>query len=157
MAQSAFFFVTFVIAGSVFQLVRLWDSSIETQLVRIRRDRKLLKQKQQEARQRRQDEYRRQYRSNQSHDRQQYRRSQERQQSQPCRPSVSNRVFYGEILGIEVDAEMTDIKKTYRKMVAKYHPDKVQHLGREFQELAEKKIKELNEAYDFFKRKYQFT
>lgn len=153
MAQSAFFLFTFVIAGSVFQLVRLWDSSIENQLMQIRRNRKLLKQKQGEERHRREQEARWQYRSYQSQSRQQNRRTYERP-SNASRHPTNIRDFYCEILGIEEGAAMSDIKKTYRQMVAKYHPDKVQHLGPEFQDLAEKKIKELNEAYDFFKRRF---
>jgi DnaJ like chaperone protein len=36
----------------------------------------------------------------------------------------------------------------------KYHPDKVSHLGDEFKQVAEEKMKEINSAYDFFKRKF---
>jgi DnaJ like chaperone protein len=35
-----------------------------------------------------------------------------------------------------------------------YHPDKVGHLGEEFKRVAEEKMKEINMAYDFFKKKY---
>ena len=38
--------------------------------------------------------------------------------------------------------------------VSLYHPDKVQHLGPELKDLAERKTKELNEAYDWLKEKY---
>jgi len=41
-------------------------------------------------------------------------------------------------------------------LVAKYHPDKVNHLAREFQDLAENKTKEINEAYQYFRNKYNF-
>jgi DnaJ like chaperone protein len=33
-----------------------------------------------------------------------------------------------------------------------YHPDKVAHLGDEFRGIAEEKMKEINAAYDFFKK-----
>jgi len=39
-------------------------------------------------------------------------------------------------------------------MAKKYHPDKVASLGDEFKELAERKFKDINEAYEFFKEKY---
>jgi uncharacterized membrane protein YkvA (DUF1232 family) len=52
------------------------------------------------------------------------------------------------ILGIERGASRTDIKGAYRKLAAQYHPDKVQHLGKEFQELAHKKFVAIQKAYD---------
>jgi DnaJ like chaperone protein len=35
----------------------------------------------------------------------------------------------------------------YKEKLLQYHPDRVQCLGKEFQDLAEQKTKELNEAY----------
>jgi DnaJ like chaperone protein len=58
-----------------------------------------------------------------------------------------------EILGIEKDASQEKIKEAYRKMAKKYHPDKVVHLGKEFQEIAENRFKEIQEAYDVLKEK----
>ena len=49
---------------------------------------------------------------------------------------------------------METIKKSYRQLSMKYHPDKVSHLGDEFKKVAEEKMKEINAAYDFFKRKF---
>ena len=37
-------------------------------------------------------------------------------------------------------------------MAAKYHPDKVHHLGEEFQKMAEEKFKTLNDAYGQIKK-----
>jgi len=56
-------------------------------------------------------------------------------------------------LGLDDGADMAAIKKAYRQLSMKYHPDKVSHLGNEFKGVAEEKMKELNAAYDFFKRK----
>lgn len=50
---------------------------------------------------------------------------------------------YYEILGISKDATDQDIKKAYRKLAQKYHPDK--HKG---DKESEKKFKEANEAYE---------
>jgi DnaJ like chaperone protein len=58
------------------------------------------------------------------------------------------------VLGLEPGADMETIKKSYRQLSMKYHPDKVSHLGEEFQEVAEEKMKEINAAYDFFKKKF---
>ena len=37
-------------------------------------------------------------------------------------------------------------------MANKYHPDKVSHLGDEFQKLAEEKFKSVNDAYQAVKK-----
>jgi len=37
-------------------------------------------------------------------------------------------------------------------MAAKYHPDKVAHLGEELKNLAEEKFKSLNDAYQNIKK-----
>jgi DnaJ-domain-containing protein 1 len=58
-----------------------------------------------------------------------------------------------EVLGIEKDASKDKIKEAYRKMANKYHPDKVVHLGKEFQEIAEKRFKEIQKAYEMLKEK----
>jgi len=56
-------------------------------------------------------------------------------------------------LGLEPGADMEAVKKAYRKLSMKYHPDKVRHLGEEFRSVAETKMKEINAAYDYFKKK----
>ena len=56
------------------------------------------------------------------------------------------------ILEINPSATHDEVKKAYRKMAVKYHPDKVQHLGDDFQQMAEEKFKTLNEAYQQIKK-----
>lgn len=56
------------------------------------------------------------------------------------------------ILGIDSSVANEEVKKAYRKMAKKYHPDKVTHLGEELQELAEEKFKAVNNAYKDIKR-----
>ena len=56
------------------------------------------------------------------------------------------------ILEIKPEASDTEVKKAYRKMAAKFHPDKVHHLGEEFQKMAEEKFKTLNGAYTQIKK-----
>lgn len=65
-----------------------------------------------------------------------------------------NDVHFYAVLGLEPGADMETIKKSYRQLSMKYHPDKVSHLGDEFKKVAEEKMKEINAAYDFFKRKF---
>ena len=56
------------------------------------------------------------------------------------------------ILEISPRATDNEVKKAYRKMAAKFHPDKVHHLGEEFQNMAEEKFKTLNDAYTQIKK-----
>lgn len=52
-----------------------------------------------------------------------------------------------ELLAVTPDAPADEIKRAFRREIAKYHPDKVQHLGAEFQEIAAVKAAELTQAY----------
>jgi hypothetical protein len=52
-----------------------------------------------------------------------------------------------EILEVSPNAGPDEIKTAYRKLANQYHPDKVAHLGKEFQELAEQRFKEIQQAY----------
>ncbi len=51
------------------------------------------------------------------------------------------------ILGVKRDTPTDEVKKRYREKLLEYHPDRVQHLGREIQELAEKRTRDINDAY----------
>lgn len=55
---------------------------------------------------------------------------------------------------LEIQKSVTDdeVKKAYRRMAMKYHPDKVHHLGAEFQKDAQEKFKKINEAYEDIKK-----
>jgi len=52
-----------------------------------------------------------------------------------------------EVLGVERDASIEQIKAAYRELANQYHPDKVTHLGEEFKILAERRFKEIQKAY----------
>lgn len=52
------------------------------------------------------------------------------------------------ILGIAPGTSREEIKTAYRRLAAQYHPDKVQHLGKDFQKMAEERFKEIQQAYD---------
>ena len=53
---------------------------------------------------------------------------------------------YYEILGVDRNATEEDIKKAYRKLAAKWHPDRWVNASEEEKKNAEEKIKEINEA-----------
>lgn len=56
-----------------------------------------------------------------------------------------------EILGVSEDADEETIKKAYRTLVKKYHPDK--YVNNPLADLASEKIKEINKAYDMITNK----
>jgi DnaJ like chaperone protein len=56
------------------------------------------------------------------------------------------------ILEINPSATNEEVKKAYRKMAVKYHPDKVSHLGEDFQKMAKEKFQKVQEAYDNIKK-----
>jgi DnaJ like chaperone protein len=56
------------------------------------------------------------------------------------------------ILETTPDANDDEVKKAYRKMAVKYHPDKVSHLGEVFQKAAKDKFQEVQAAYEQIKK-----
>ena len=64
--------------------------------------------------------------------------------------SVSQNAYT--ILGIDPSASDEEVKKAYREMAKKNHPDLVSNLGEEVHQAAEKKFQEINEAYETIKK-----
>ncbi len=60
------------------------------------------------------------------------------------------------VLEITQDATDEEIKKAYRQMAVKFHPDKVAHLGEEFQKAAHEKFRKVNDAYESLKKERNF-
>src|SRR5690242_21398590 len=55
---------------------------------------------------------------------------------------MAGRADYYKVLGVDKKASQDDIKKAYRKLARKYHPDTNKDAG------AEERFKEISEAYD---------
>jgi len=75
--------------------------------------------------------------------------------------SVKN-MFYRDVdsdykvLGIDASATDDEVKKAYRQMAIKFHPDKVAQMGEEFQKGAKEKFQKIQDAYDAIKKNRGF-
>ena len=59
--------------------------------------------------------------------------------------------YYG-LLGLDRGASQDEIKKAYRRMAMKYHPDKVKDLGEQHAKAAQEKFIKVQEAYDHIRK-----
>jgi DnaJ like chaperone protein len=57
-----------------------------------------------------------------------------------------------DVLELTPSATDEEVKKAYRRMAIKYHPDKVSYLGEEIQQAANEKFKKVNEAYQLISK-----
>ena len=51
-------------------------------------------------------------------------------------------------LGLSTNASSDEVKKAFKKLAIKYHPDKISHLSKEQQRESEEKFKKINESYN---------
>ena len=58
-----------------------------------------------------------------------------------------------EVLGVREGASVDEIKRAYKELVRKYHPD--QYRNNPLSELAEEKLKEINQAYDYLMKQHE--
>jgi DnaJ like chaperone protein len=68
-------------------------------------------------------------------------------------PTLSNPDWAYKILELLPAASDDEVKKAYRRMAAKHHPDKVAQLGEDVQREATEKFRKIQEAYDWVKEK----
>jgi DnaJ like chaperone protein len=61
------------------------------------------------------------------------------------------------VLEIDQSATNEEIKKAYRNMAIKFHPDKVGYLGEDIRKSAEEKFQKVNEAYEKIKKDRGFV
>lgn len=60
------------------------------------------------------------------------------------------------ILEIEKNASVEEIKKAYRTMAKKYHPDKLQHMDEAYRKGAQEKFQKVQEAYEQLQKERGF-
>jgi DnaJ like chaperone protein len=56
------------------------------------------------------------------------------------------------VLGVSRDASDDEVKKAYKQMAIKHHPDKVAYLGEEMKNSANERFKKINTAYESIKK-----
>lgn len=56
------------------------------------------------------------------------------------------------VLEINESASDDEVKKAYRSMAVRFHPDKVEHLGDDFKKSANEKFQKMNEAFEKIKK-----
>jgi DnaJ like chaperone protein len=83
---------------------------------------------------------------------QKYRSGYDQQQRHKKQSGPSLYTCY-QILGVDDTISDNDLKKSYRKLAIKHHPDKVAHLGEDHVQAAEDKFQKIQEAYDQIKNK----
>lgn len=57
------------------------------------------------------------------------------------------------VLGLDKDATDDEVKKAYRKMAIKFHPDKVEQMGEEYQKGAKEKFQKIQDSYEAIKKR----
>ncbi|MDY0200007.1 MAG: TerB family tellurite resistance protein [Bacteroidales bacterium] len=65
---------------------------------------------------------------------------------------IDNSEAYYRVLEVSPSATNDELKKAYRTMAIKYHPDKVGYLGEDIRASAEQKFQKVTEAYDKIKK-----
>lgn len=65
---------------------------------------------------------------------------------------VANTDAAYKILEAEPTATDDELKKAYRKMAIKFHPDKVHYLGEDIQKAADEKFQKVNQAWETIKK-----
>ena len=70
------------------------------------------------------------------------------------RPYISNKSFYYQVFGLKSDASIIEVKKAYRLMVKKIHPDLHPPENRDWYK---NKMILINEAYHYITKNHSFS
>ena len=72
------------------------------------------------------------------------------------KPGEKDDGFYLAVLGLQPGASSEEIKRAYKKLMSKYHPDRVATLSEDLQKKASEKAQTINEAYQILSRRQNF-
>ncbi len=72
------------------------------------------------------------------------------------KPGERDDAYYYAVLGLPVTASVDEIRRSYRKLMSQYHPDRVATLDVDSQRRATEKAKAINEAYQIIERRRGF-
>ena len=64
-------------------------------------------------------------------------------------PKNNQEEYYSKVLGLSIGASQEEIRAQYKRLVMKFHPDRVHHRGDDFVKESEIKMKEINRAYEY--------
>lgn len=71
------------------------------------------------------------------------------------KPNTTGLATAFSLLGLKTGASLEDASAAYKSLAAQTHPDKVAHMAPEFRDLAERKMRELNAAYEQIRESYK--
>lgn len=74
------------------------------------------------------------------------------QKETPKRSTAQAKKDPYEVLGVGRNASLEEVRKAYAELSMKYHPDRVNHLGVEFQDMAHQKYLEIKDAWETIQR-----
>ncbi len=77
----------------------------------------------------------------------------EQERWRPGEPTARDLPWY-EVLGVGVFATREEVAAAYKRKISEYHPDKVAQMGHEIREVAERKSKQINAAYEEAMRRF---
>ena len=124
---------------------------------KIKRDAEEMKKEQQKRQQQQQTkkEEPRQQQKKEEQKQQQQKKEEPRKEAPPKQPAAEAALSPESIFELKPGERFTQeqLKTKHRELVKQNHPDKVASMGPDFRKLAEKKTKEINEAYEKLKKK----
>ena len=122
---------------------------------KIKRDAEELKKEQQKFHQQQKKEQKTEQKTEQKKEGPRKEQKQDRREPPPKQPAAEAAPTPESVFELKPGEKFTQdqLKAKHRELIKQSHPDKVASMGPDFRKLAEKKTKEINEAYEKLKKK----